>query len=952
MTSSIISYQIAPFDGIAKQRYFGYIASYYGLGILLIAEILPMPLCYCTKCIGTKNYTARTLRGHILADQQRLVQLQTGSRTSFRNFEEHLQSCIMETRRSLQSDLPRQENELYTHNHQVDEIFVDVGTIRKEDDLDSVNNDHQDTGSSRSDSESSDADRIDPNESDDPEIHTFIEADNNNSDTGSIPGAKTPEIDANHELPIASGEQETLKCTNRLTKISEVRESIAKLRMLLRSTYSPSPPTPPNSFQKRELDISEIASLQHYLAWIRSNGTVVGYAEHANVLEHQTHTEILSLHCVRKLAAELTNLQVQSIDMCPKSCVAYTGARAHLDRCNYISGNNKIECGAPRYRISKGKRISCARFTVLPVMATIRGMFANMDTSELLRHRDRCLQRVLGLYHNASKHRVEADRQAEIDTRRTYSDFGDGMVHLHHFSNMGLFQEKRDVAFAISTDGAQLTMKKQSNTWLLILIILNLPPEVRYKSNNIIINFATPGPNAPGDIESFLFPLFQEMVQASEGIWTWDAIDSSYFMNRAHIVMALSDMLGSAKINGMSGHSALYGDRFTTVQGARSSLKKGAKSQYYPLAPPNNDLYNPDRPSPLYENHSLPYRREEDISRATGVSRTPLCAASDAFLHPSFFPIDSFHLPFENCAPWFWDMWTVDSDSTECIHMSSSLASALGERVSRAYKTLPPTFCGPIRDPHLKRQSQYKMFEWMALVFWYIVPIGLEIGMNRRVLENFSQFSEIIEFGMTIKGRSNKDLSSLYEKIYHFLMDFENLYIGTNPERIYRARLCIFQLIHIPIHIHWNGSMRMGSQATVERAIGEMGHKIRSKKSPFANLTKIIVEREIARILGLLYPDLVVTQIKKHRDRLSVFTGRRKPCQDDLQESIERAAALSYLAKSQPDIRDVVKKLTRYGKLRLENNRTLQSRVIEADCTTNSATRYYRWFEVSFLRPY
>jgi hypothetical protein len=290
----------------------------------------------------------------------------------------------METRRSLQSDLPRQENELYTHNHQVDEIFVDVGTIRKEDDLDSVNNDHQDTGSSRSDSESSDADRIDPNESDDPEIHTFIEADNNNSDTGSIPGAKTPEIDANHELPIASGEQETLKCTNRLTKISEVRESIAKLRMLLRSTYSPSPPTPPNSFQKRELDISEIASLQHYLAWIRSNGTVVGYAEHANVLEHQTHTEILSLHCVRKLAAELTNLQVQSIDMCPKSCVAYTGARAHLDRCNYISGNNKIECGAPRYRISKGKRISCARFTVLPVMATIRGMFANMDTSELL----------------------------------------------------------------------------------------------------------------------------------------------------------------------------------------------------------------------------------------------------------------------------------------------------------------------------------------------------------------------------------------------------------------------------------------------------------------------------------------------------------------------------------------------------------------------------------------
>ena len=57
----------------------------------------------------------------------------------------------------------------------------------------------------------------------------------------------------------------------------------------------------------------------------------------------------------------------------------------------------------------------------------------------------------------------------------------------------------------------------------------------------------------------------------------WDAIDSSYFVNHAHIVMALADMLGSAKLNGMAGHSAIYGDQFTMVLGACSSLAKGAK---------------------------------------------------------------------------------------------------------------------------------------------------------------------------------------------------------------------------------------------------------------------------------------------------------------------------------------------------------------------------------------
>ena len=47
----------------------------------------------------------------------------------------------------------------------------------------------------------------------------------------------------------------------------------------------------------------------------------------------------------------------------------------------------------------------------------------------------------------------------------------------------------------------------------------------------MIINFATPGPNSPGDIESVIWTLFQEMVMASEGIWMWDAVDSSHFVH-------------------------------------------------------------------------------------------------------------------------------------------------------------------------------------------------------------------------------------------------------------------------------------------------------------------------------------------------------------------------------------------------------------------------------------
>ncbi|KAF8232911.1 hypothetical protein L208DRAFT_1135375, partial [Tricholoma matsutake] len=54
--------------------------------------------------------------------------------------------------------------------------------------------------------------------------------------------------------------------------------------------------------------------------------------------------------------------------------------------------------------------------------------------------------------------------------------------------------------------------------------------------------------------------------------------------------------------------------------------------------------------------------------------------------------------------------------------------------------------------------------------------------------------------------------------------------------------LCIFQLIHVPQHIAWNGSIRLGSQATCERTIEEMSHRIQSRKAVFANLSNQIKE--------------------------------------------------------------------------------------------------------------
>jgi Transposase family tnp2 len=640
---------------------------------------------------------------------------------------------------------------------------------------------------------------------------------------------------------------------------STLPKSLESLRADLLGDYTVPlvPPTDTNPAPKiKDLSLSEKASLEHYVAWKKSNGTVKGYQYHATVLQSNLDTEILSLHKVKKLSQRLTGFYPKKVDMCPKSCIAYTGEYKDLDKCPYIPNQAKEPCGMARYKEGgkPGTKKPRAQVQILPVMATIRALYANADTSRLLRERDSRLKEALHLVGSAT----------QMATRK-FSDYGNSQVHVIQHQHMGLFKFIKDIALALSTDGAQLTMKKHSNTWLLILIILNLPPTFRYKTEHIIINLATPGPNSPGDIESFIRPLFEEMAMSSEGIWMWDAVDSSYFVNHAYIVMALGDMLGSAKLNGMAGHSAIYGDRFTMVQGARSSLAKGAKAQYYPMSPPENKKYNPNRPE-LYDLANLPIREAKlyweiinkleaatsktaraVITKSTGVSRLPLCAASKAFLHPTYFPLDPFHLFYENNMAYIWDVWTVFSSETEMIHLPANKAREFGSLVAKAMVSLPPSFCGPIRDPYLKRQSQYKVYEWMALLHWYIIPIGIELGFNSLVLQNFSHFAEAVEFAMTISERTEKELEGLRSLIIKFLTDFEKLYVNGDPEKISRMRLCIFQLIHVPIHIKWNGSIRLGSQATVERSIGEMGHKIRSKKAPFANLANIVFERELVK---------------------------------------------------------------------------------------------------------
>ena len=141
--------------------------------------------------------------------------------------------------------------------------------------------------------------------------------------------------------------------------------------------------------------------------------------------------------------------------------------------------------------------------------------------------------------------------------------------------------QKSDVALQLSIDGAQLRADQPSEAWVFIWIFHNLPPNLHYKKRFVIPGAIVPGPNKPGDIDSFLFPsLYHVASLQRKGLWIYDASVDLYIPHsKLLIVVATADSLGSVAMSGMVGHSGKYGCRLYCNMPSRHCTGDG---HYYP----------------------------------------------------------------------------------------------------------------------------------------------------------------------------------------------------------------------------------------------------------------------------------------------------------------------------------------------------------------------------------
>ncbi|KAL6659744.1 hypothetical protein ACP70R_002573 [Stipagrostis hirtigluma subsp. patula] len=115
--------------------------------------------------------------------------------------------------------------------------------------------------------------------------------------------------------------------------------------------------------------------------------------------------------------------------------------------------------------------------------------------------------------------------------------------------------DSRNVRLGLSSDGFNpfRNMNSKHSTWPVVLIPYNLPPWICMKQTSLILSMIIPGPDSPGnDIDVYLQPLIDELLQLWKGVETFDASSKKKFSLRAALMWTLNDFPALAYLYGWS----------------------------------------------------------------------------------------------------------------------------------------------------------------------------------------------------------------------------------------------------------------------------------------------------------------------------------------------------------------------------------------------------------------
>lgn len=203
-------------------------------------------------------------------------------------------------------------------------------------------------------------------------------------------------------------------------------------------------------------------------------------------------SDLLSLHQMQTRIAFLSGIKPDIYHCCKNSCCCFTGPFESLNTCPF--------CAEVRYDVNRHPRNT---FAHLPLIPRLIAMCRDNSTAEKMKYREE----------HQSQPRMTIDiydAEHYNSLRKTNVTIGDEELPRR------FFLQPTDIALGLSTDGFGPFKKRKQSCWPLVAFNYNLPPQIRI---HLPICLGTiPGPKQPKNLDSFLIPLIDELIQLMHGV--------------------------------------------------------------------------------------------------------------------------------------------------------------------------------------------------------------------------------------------------------------------------------------------------------------------------------------------------------------------------------------------------------------------------------------------------
>ncbi|KAF9232038.1 hypothetical protein BU15DRAFT_90753 [Melanogaster broomeanus] len=569
------------------------------------------------------------------------------------------------------------------------------------------------------------------------------------------------------------------------------------------------------------IDAPEVRhSIGTYLALEHSSQDAYERVRYSNRINYPDRADMLSFSEVERTIAEYTGVEKIQNDMCPNTCLAYTGPYELLDSCPKCATSRWNQ---ERLRASNGRsKVAARTFTTITLASQLQARFRHPQSARDMRHLHERTQEILRHLRETGEIAVVDDVVMGWDFLRAVLD-GD-----------------------IKPDDIVLYQSKESDCWIYIWVLLNLSPDKRYKKINVIPGGFIPGPNKPQNVDSFLFPGLHHYYPRTP------------FRSDIYVLYETADGPGLVYWDGMVGHCGKNGCRvYCGVRGRRKTnqnhylaalLKPRDRAcpgsnhpdvNVFELPPGGADEYATN----LSRLVASPSARQYDlIKTATGLTKPPLVLGlqpSHSLGIPFSITTDIMHL-VANLADLMLSLWrgTIKCDRTDdkttwdwAIFEDADLWDEHG-------RYLPGSFDRKPRNIAEKINTQYKTWEYQ-LYMYGLAPALLYNILPRKYWQNLCKLRQI----------TSQQIQEAHILLCSWEREFEELYYQRREDRLHFVRPSAHQTLR-------KGPPICYAQWTMERTIGNLGQEIRQPSAPYANLSQEGVRRCQINALLASMPEL------------------------------------------------------------------------------------------------